>query len=286
MNGIAPPVVTPFDAAAAIDREALASLVSALESAGVDFLVACGSTSEAALMSPDECAIVFETIVEAASVPVVAGTGRAGLHHTRALTERAADLGVDAAMVVTPYYYRHEQSALEAYYRDLADHVDLPIYLYVIPRFAHHHLSPDVIGGLASHPNIVGIKDSRGDLEALEAIIDHTRDEDFSVLTGSARLLPPALEVGATGAILAIANVIPEALAEIIRHHEQNSDRARSLHDDLTEFIEVFDDTGIPGLKAAMAYRDLPGGTVRAPFHPVDDPTVERIQTALDAVRR
>jgi dihydrodipicolinate synthase/N-acetylneuraminate lyase len=165
MDGIGPPLVTPFDRDGGLDEASLRELVGWVEDRGVDFLVPCGSNSEAELMSSDERARVVEVVVEEASVPVLAGTGHPGLRETLDQTERAAEAGADAALVVTPFYYGHDEADLEAYYESVADGAELPVYLYSVPAYTGVALDPATVGRLADHRNVAGMKDSSGDLE-------------------------------------------------------------------------------------------------------------------------
>lgn len=280
VSGLGPPLVTPFDASGAVDHDRLRELVAWVETRGVDFLVPCGSTSEAALLTSRERTQVVETVVDAASVPVVAGTGHPGLRETLDSTQAAADAGADAALVVTPFYYDHDQQTLAAYYREVADSAPLPVYLYAVPGYTGVDLDPDTVGDLSAHPNIVGLKDSSGSLGALAR--HHRRTEDgFSLLAGSADLLASGLALGAAGGILAVANLRPAVAAEVVGVRDREPDRARRLTADLGErHVAVFEH-GIPGLKWAMRERGAPAGYPRSPHQRLDNETREQLRTAL-----
>ena len=135
MEGTGVPLVTPFDGKGDIDESKLAELVEWIEERGVDFIVPCGSNSESELMTVEERSRVIEIVVEAASVPILAGTGHPGLRETTIQTEMAASAGVDAVLVVTPFYFSHTQEVIADYYRNLADLASVPIYLYSVPKF-------------------------------------------------------------------------------------------------------------------------------------------------------
>lgn len=271
MDGVGPPLVTPFAQDGSLDTAALRSLVDWVEDRGVDFLVPCGSNSEAPLMSPAERERVVGTVCDAASVPVLAGTGYAGYEQTRAATAHAATAGADAALVVTPYYYPHDQDALAEYYRDLADEVDVPVYLYSVPPYTGVRLDPETVSGLAGHPNVAGIKDSSGDLDAFQRVERMTVDAAFAPMVGAGGVLASALDVGATGGVLALANVAPDACAEVYdRHRAGDPDAARDRNRDLVELNRaVTARYGVPGLKAAMRDRGAPAGYARRPHRPV-----------------
>ncbi len=286
MHGIGPPLVTPFDEDGDVDSDRLRGCVAWVEDRGVDFLVPCGSTGEAELMTADERRRVIETVVDAASVPVVAGTGRPGLRATLRATRDAHDAGADATLVVTPFYYDHDQQTLAAYYREVAEASPLPVYLYSVPVFTGVHLHPDTVADLAAEPNIAGIKDSSGDLGALVRAHDQTASEEFEILTGDASVFTQALDAGATGGILALANLLPRHTAELLETHEQAPPRARELNAQLVALnAAVTGEHGIPGLKWAMRERGAPAGYPRAPHQTIDAPARDQIRALLADAR-
>lgn len=286
MHGTGVPLVTPFSPSGEIDSDALSAHVDWVLEQGVDFLVPCGSTSEAELMTLDERARVTEQVVDAApgDVPVLAGTGHPGLAETLAQTERAADAGADAALVVTPHYYNHGQAALEAYYRELADTTPLPLYLYNMPGFTGVSLDPETVGSLADHDRIHGMKDSSGDLELFQRFRTATRECDFALFVGGGSIYAPALDAGADGGILAVANVVPERATEIYRLHRASKDAAaRDVNRRVVALNHAITTAhGVPGLKAAMAARNRDGGHPRRPFQPVDAATEDELHGLVD----
>ena len=284
MHGTGAPIVTPFDETGAVDESALRETVEWLESRGVDFLVPGGSTSEAPLMTPDERARVTELVCGAANGPVLAGTGHAGLAATEAQTERAAEAGVDGVLVVTPYYFDHAPETLQRYYETVADASPVPVYLYSVPAFTGVALDPDTVEALATHPNVHGMKDSSGDIGTFQRFRRRTPD-DFELFVGSGSIYAPALDAGADGGVLALANLVPEAASEVYRTHAEHEVDARELSASLVELdVAVTDTYGIPGLKAAMRDRGVPTGYPRAPFEDVDDPVREDLTELVDDV--
>jgi len=283
VSGVGPPLVTPFDRTGDVDHDRLRELVAWVEARGVDFLVPCGSTSEAELLTADERAGVVETVVDAASVPVIAGTGHPGLRETLESTQRARDAGADAALVVTPFYYEHDQQQLAAYYRKLADAAPLPVYLYSVPTYTGTALEPDTVGAIATEPGIVGLKDSSG---ALGVLARHRRrtDGSFTLLAGSAALLASGLAHGADGGVLAVANLHPELAAEVVERQRHNPERARNLTTDLGAYHAAVFEHGVPGLKWAMRERGAPAGYPRSPHRPLDGATQDSLGSSLAAV--
>lgn len=288
MDAIAPPLVTPFDAEGEVDEDRLVRLVDWIVGRGVTFLVPCGSNSEAELMSVEERARVVELVAERApdDVPVLAGTGHPGLRETLRQTELAAEAGADGALVVTPFYYGHDQATLADYYRTVADESSIPIYLYSVPKLTHVTLEPDAVGELATHPNIAGMKDSSGDLEAFQRE-RRLAGEEFELFVGSGSVFAHALAAGADGAILALANIAPERTSEVFDLHQAGKgEQARALGAELVELNRaVTARFGVPGLKAAMRERGAPAGHARAPHQPVCEEAKEELLSLLDIAR-
>ena len=283
MHGVGPPLVTPFRENGDIDHERLRELVGWVEERGVDFLVPCGSNSEAELMTAGERERVIETVVEAASVPVLAGTGSPGLRETRQATAAAAEAGADAALVVTPFYYDHDQETLAAYYRELAGAASVPIYLYSVPPYTGVRLAPETVGELASHSGIAGMKDSSGDVGAFVRTQNRV-DGDFDMLVGSGAVVAQALDAGAAGGVLALANVTPEGASAVFETHQDgDAGRARALNADLVELNHaVTAEYGIPGLKWAMRERGAPAGHPRSPHREPDADAQEHLAALVD----
>lgn len=280
MNGVGPPLVTPFEQSGAVDYDRLTDLVDRLED-DVDFFVPCGSTSEAPLLTPSERADVVEAVADATSKPVLAGTGAPGLKQSRTWTRDAAGAGADAALVVTPHYYSHGQSALAEYYRELADSVEIPVYLYSVPVFTGTKLDPETVGELAGHPNIAGLKDSSGDYEAAVRTLDRV-PESFDVLVGSATILAQALTAGASGGVLALANLAAGPLSDVVDNAD-DPERALAQNRPLVELNRaITTEYGVPGLKYAMRQRGLPAGYARSPHREVGDAGQARIDDLLD----
>ena len=283
MNGVAAPLVTPFTEDGDINERALADLVGWLEDRGVDFLVPCGSTSEAELLTAEERRRVTETVVDAASVPILAGTGSPGYRETERATAAAAAAGADAALVVTPFYYPHDQAALADYYRDVAEAASIPIYLYSVPTFTDVRLEPDTAAELAGHPNVAGMKDSAGDVGSFVRLVRTTADADFDPIVGNGGVFSQALAAGATGGILALANVAPEVAAAI--NDAGDPETARRLNAAVVELNHAVTSVyGIPGLKYAMRQRGAPAGYARSPHRPPDPEARERLDSLVEGI--
>ncbi|MFU8869858.1 dihydrodipicolinate synthase family protein [Natronococcus sp.] len=282
MHGTGVPIATPF-ADGAVDHERLRSLAEWLERSGVDFLVPCGSTGEGPALTTDERVAVVETVAEATDLPTLAGTGREGLEPTLETTERAAEAGADAALVVTPSYYGSDDAALVAYYREVASASPIPVYLYSVPKFTGRALAPETVAELATHENVAGIKDSSGSLESIQRLLDHTHDA-FSVLVGSGSVYAAGLAAGADGGVLAVANVVPELASEIYRlDREDRTDAARERNAAIVELNHaVTSRFGVPGVKAALAMRDQSAGRPRRPLGELDADAKTDLESILE----
>ena len=261
---------TPFMANGAIDFGALRHNVARWIEAGVDGVLVLGSTGEAIHLDDAES----EEIVAAAreAVPtgklLVAGTGRPTTAATIRFTGRAAARGADLALVLTPFYYRHEMTseALERFYRAVGDAAPLPVLLYSMPALTGITISAGLAERLSSHPRIFGLKDSSGDVAALFERIERCA-EHFRVFNGAARSVYPALAAGASGSILAIACVAPEIAVTAQRAYATGDlDGARRAAVTLARLSARLAPHGLGGLKAAMTVRGYRGGICRPPL--------------------
>ena len=273
LGGILPPVPTPFDRRDELDLPALEHLLATLEP-DVDGFVVLGSNGEAAYLDEGE----RDAVVRAARAtipdgkPLVIGTGGESTRQTIDRTRRAADQGADLVLVLAPHYYRGQMrdDPLRRHFEAVAAASPVPVLLYDIPQATNLPLPPALTADLARHPNIVGLKDSSGNVGAMTEILRQV-PEEFAMLTGNAPTLLPALSLGARGGILAVANVAPRA-CRAIADHVQRGDlaEARRLQKELNPLaLAVTSRFGVPGLKAALGLLGLPAGTPRPPLLPV-----------------
>jgi len=284
LTGTGVPLVTPFDPEGAVDHEGLHGVVEHVVDGGVDFLVPCGSTGEAPLLTDEEHARVVRTVAEATELPVLAGTGGPGYRPTVERTRRAAEAGADAALVVTPYYYGHDPTAVAAHYRDLAAASPVPVYLYSVPKFTGVALEAETVAALADHDGVAGVKDSSGDVERVGRT-DRGTPAGFSTLVGAGGVYAHALEAGADGGILALANAVPGLASEVYERHERGDDAgARALNADLVGLNRAITARhGVPALKAALREHGVPAGHPRRPLRPADEDAVEETAALLSA---
>ena len=281
LRGALTALVTPLRPDGAVDEDALRRLVRWQVLAGIDGLVPVGTTGEAPTLSPAErdrvIAITVETVAEGASrgrVPVVAGTGTNDTAATIAATRRAADLGVDAALVVAPYYNRPDGRMLEAHFRAIADEGGLPIVVYNVPSRTGTNVPADVFLRLAEHPRVIAITEASGNLEQI-ARICRDRPGDVAVLAGDDAWTLPILALGGDGVVSVASNEIPGALVALCDAARAGDwEGARRIHERwLPLFLANF--AGGPNpvpVKAALAEMGLlEADVVRLPLLPLAD---------------
>jgi 4-hydroxy-2-oxoglutarate aldolase len=271
LRGVFPPIPTPFDAQGEVDCGALTANLERWNAYGLAGYVVVGSNGEAAFLIEEEKRRVWETARQAipAGKLLIAGTGCESARQTIALNRLAADAGADAALVVTPHYYANMVSlqALLDHYQAVADASPIPIILYTVPKFTHVDLDATTIARASMHPNIIGLKDSSGNMIKMADIIGST-GPDFQILAGSGGFFLAGLAVGAVGCVPALGNVAPQEVVDIqhlfeARRVEEAAELQRRMVPVNTAVTARF---GIPGLKAALDMLGYYGGSVRAPL--------------------
>lgn len=286
LQGIFPPLTTPFDEEGRLDLPALASNVERYNETRLAGYVALGSNGEAVHLSTNERIKVFQTVKRAAAPDKVVVAGINELSTLAAVegTKYAHDCGADAALVITPYFYKGSmtQDAFKRHFLEVADRSPIPVLIYNIPQNTGVVIQPATIAELAAHENIIGTKDSSGDMGAL-ALTLRLSPNHFSVLTGNAGILYPALMMGASGGILAMACLSPSSCLELYDAAlAGQSERARSLQNQISPISSlVTSGLGVPGLKAALDLAGYSGGRARAPMPALDPADVERIKAAM-----
>ena len=283
ISGIFAPLSTPFDADGAVDDRAFEENVEKYGRTGLAGLVVLGSNGEFALLDEEEkvslVARARRRLPE--EKKIIAGTGRESLRDTLILTRRCADAGADAALVITPNYYKTDmgEAALERYYTETADASPLPVILYNMPRNTGVNISSALAVRLSAHPNIVGIKDSSANIVQITETIAGA-DRNFSVIAGSASFLLATLVLGGDGGTMAVANVVPDLCVELYEAFlAGNLSRAREIQFALMEINgAVTSRFGLGGMKAAMDMVGYRGGLPRRPILPASEETKAAIR--------
>lgn len=287
LAGVFPPIPTPFTLEGELDLAHLATNVTAWGRTNLAGLVVLGSNGEYVALSEAEKLAVLARVRESLSTDklLIAGTGCDGTAPTIALTRRAAELGADAAIVVTPHYFksRLDSRAFVAHYTAIAEASPIPILLYNVPANTGLDIPVDAVLKLAEHPNIIGMKESGGMVARIGEIVRGAPDR-FQVLAGSVSFCYPAMAMGAVGVISALANVAPEAcvrLHRLVLQGDHLASRALQLKL-LPANAAVTTRFGVPGLKAALdLVGDYYGGPPRLPLLPLDEAGRAAVRAAL-----
>ena len=266
-----PPIPTAFDAEGHVACRALAENLERWNQYSLAGYVVLGSNGEAVYLTEEEKVCVLETA--RGTIPpdklLIAGTGCESTHQTIALTRQAAQAGADAALVVTPHYYSPKMTAdsLVHHYQTVADASPIPVLIYNVPKFTNVNMDAAAIARAARHPNIVGVKDTSGDVTQLASTV-RLAGPDFQVLVGSAGFFFAGLAVGAVGGILALANIAPVPAMDIYRLFKAGRwDEAAELQRRVIPVnAAVTGGFGIAGLKAALDMLGYYGGLVRPPL--------------------
>lgn len=286
LDGIFAPHVTPFTKDGDLDKQALRTCVRFWVEGGVSGLVPCGSNGEAPYLSRQERRKVIETVVDEVNgkVPVVAGTGSMSTRETVMFTKDAKDLGVEAALVVTPFYFKLSSREIYEHYQSLLEVVDLPVVLYSVPKFTGFSLEPAMISKLASeYENVVGIKDSGGRISGIAEITRLVGDK-ISVLAGTVDVTLPTLMLGGRGAIISVANVFPtmcSSLYEAFRRGDYEKASKLQRHISYLNDVLVKKHNQLSAIKEALKLRGLPGGYPRRPVLPLEGEDKKDIENVL-----
>lgn len=270
-------LITPFDAADQVDVAGLRSNAAWMLARGLDGILLLGSTGEQVHLSEFERALVLE--VGRQQIPadrlLIAGAGLSGTRQTIEETRQAGRAGADVALVVTPSYYQKAMNAanLTNHYRAVADASPIPIMLYSVPPIVNVTLPAESVAALAGHPNIIGMKNSGGDPQMAGLYREAAAGHDFIILGGSAHAAPGFLLTGLVdGVILAAANVLPEAAANLVRAARDGDIAATRRYGELLRRVsETVGRHGIAGWKAGLAARGQVGGLARLPLRNITD---------------
>ncbi|MGB0035525.1 MAG: dihydrodipicolinate synthase family protein [Candidatus Acidiferrales bacterium] len=286
LEGIFPPLTTPFASDGTIALTRLRENIRLYNQTRLAGYVLNGSTGESVLLRWEEIYRLWETAKECAAPGkiMIAGTAAEATVETIEHTNRAALLGYDFALVRTPHYFK-PQMTVEAeaeYYLRVADVARIPILVYSVPIFTHLTVEAPLIARLAKHPNIAGMKDSSGDLKGVGEIIA-AAPREFKTLVGSAPTVFESLQLGAVGAILALACAFPELCVEIYESSRAgDSAKAHSLAQKLIAPAKILGPQyGIAGLKYALDRLGYYGGPPRPPLLPVNEAAKREIDAML-----
>jgi 4-hydroxy-2-oxoglutarate aldolase len=291
LQGILPPIATPFDHRGELYKVKVQHNVEKWNRTGLAGYVVCGSTGESVYLTTEEKLQMWEWVADYAASDkiLICGTGMESVRETVALTNAAAERGYKAAMVRTPHYYKnlvHKMDTQILYFRAVADQIKIPLMIYNWPQVTGVDISPEAVAILSHHPNIFAIKESSGSLEKCIQMIQEVQP-GFQVLTGSASILAPSLAIGCAGAVLAFANAAPFTTVSIWEAHRTRDFAAamdwqrRILR--ATQLVTV--KYGVPGLKYAMDLNGYYGGPPRLPLTAITPEAKQEIEQAFAGLK-
>jgi len=283
-KGVYPAMVTPFTDKEELDVEGMRSNIAYLEEGGVAGLVPCGSTGESATLTFDEHKKLVELTVDAASVPVIAGTGSNNTAEAVELTRYAQDAGAEAALSIVPYYNKPMKTGLIKHFSAIAEACEIPLILYNIPGRTGINIDPETISAMAhEYSNVAGVKEASANFTQISNIIEITRGLEFSVLSGDDGLTLPMMALGATGVISVTADILPKQMGQLTQLClEGNFANARDVHYRLAPlFKALFIETNPIPIKKACDLLGLAGGPLRLPLTTMAEPNVVKLKETL-----
>lgn len=290
LHGIYAPIPTPFERNE-IAYDQLARNMDFWLYSKLSGIVVLGSNGEFVSLSSEEKRKLISTVCDLSmdsNKPVIAGTGCESTRETIELTKYASEVGAAAALVLSPNYYKRSMtdSIIKNFYIEVADASPIPLILYNMPANSSINLSSKLVVELSKHPNIIGVKDSSGNIVQIEEIV-HKSSANFTVFAGSASFLFASLVVGAKGGTLALANVLPNECVKIQELVEEGKyNEAKNLQFKLLEINNaVTSRWGIAGLKAAMELQGLYGGEPRKPLLPLSEKDRVELVNILNKVK-
>jgi 4-hydroxy-tetrahydrodipicolinate synthase len=276
-------LVTPFHADK-LDEEKLKGLVEFHIKNGTKAIIPCGTTGESATLSYEEHDKVIEIVVKQADkrITVIAGTGSNNTKEAIRLTKHAKHAGADAALLISPYYNRPTQAGLYLHFKAVAEAVDIPIVLYNIASRTGVNIEPETAADLAKIKNIVGIKESSGNLDQMSRIVQLC-GEQFNLISGDDSLTLPIMSIGGTGIISVVANIVPRDVADMVDSFLQGDLRhAKKMHYKLLPLVKaMFIETNPIPVKTAMGLMGMIEPTLRLPMCSMKEENTAKLKKAL-----
>lgn len=286
LEGIFCPVITPF-VNDRVSADKLCFNLSKFNSTDLDGYVLFGSTGEAPYVSAQERIDLLKSacdLILAAQKKLIVGTGYERADDTIAFTKQAAECGAECALVLTPNYYKSQMhdSVLINHFLTVADQSPIPILIYNVPPFTGIDMTVNAVTELADHPNIIGMKDSTANLPKLLSLIKACSSK-LSILIGNAHYYPTALMAGASGAVLAVSNILPKECAQVFKNHSDRVyDKTKGPFSRISATVsKVISPHGIPAIKSAMDSLGFYGGPPRKPMLPVSNEIRRQIEDHL-----
>lgn len=278
-------IVTPFLDGGLVDVESLKNLVEFQVENGINGIVPCGSTGEAATLSDEEKELVIKTVVDAVKkrVPVIAGAGSNDTAKAIELSKMAKSCGADALLHVSPYYNKPTPKGLMAHFKAIAGATDLPIILYNVPGRTGSNVSAETTLKIAKEiPQVVGVKEASGNIGQIGDIIKEAAS-DFCVLSGDDALTYPVMALGGDGIISVVSNEIPKEMSQMVKAAlEGNWEKARKLHFEWLDLMNInFIETNPQPVKTALSLMGKIKEVFRLPLVSMDEKNIEKLKEVL-----
>ena len=290
IKGVIPPMITPFDEDDKVDYEKHIKNVEKWNEYDLAGYLVLGSNSETVFLTEEEKLKLIELTVKHKKEGklIMVGTGVESTSETIELTNKAADLGADCALILTPNYYagKMNDQALINYFTEVADNVKIPVLIYNVTKFTHINISPKAVGVLAKHPNIIGMKDSSGNIPQLVQFKSAIGNEDFNLMVGTASAWFPALTLGVEASIMALVNCCPGECVDVQKEFDNgNIEKSIELYERVFPVnAAVTGAFGIAGLKYTCDLLGFEGGLVRKPLLQIrEDEKVKLKEILVDA---
>jgi len=286
LSGVYPPICTPFNQDESIAWDKLEYNMEKWNQENLTGYLVEGSNGEYCYLSKEERVDLVRAVKCLNSDKLLlAGSGCESTKATIEMTSLMAEAGADAAVVITPCYFKNkmDSASLKKHFIAVADASPIPVILYSVPANTGIDLGVDVVADLAKHSNIIGMKDSGGDITKIASLVYSTAGQNFQVLAGSASFLLPALVVGAVGGICALANVLPKQVCELGQLYNDNKlYEAKNLqHQLIAPNNAVTKGLGVPGLKQSLDWFGFYGGPCRAPLRELTSPETMQLDLAF-----
>ncbi len=282
-KGTGTALVTPMNRDGTVNEEDLRRLVDFQEENGVDMLLPCGSTGEAATLTTEEHIRVIETVIDQAKrAKVVAGAGSNCTREAVELTKKAADMGADGILSISPYYVKPTQEGIYLHYKAIAEAADIPIIIYNVPGRTGSNITAETEIRMAGIPNIAGVKEASGKLDQIKDIIKG-RPEGFSVLSGDDSMTYDVMCAGGNGVFSVVSNFLPKEMSQMTNYLlEGNKAEAKKIHDRLMPIFKgaFIESNPIPA-KYIMAKMGFGTNTPRLPLTPLSKESAVKLDEIL-----
>jgi 4-hydroxy-tetrahydrodipicolinate synthase len=287
IKGVIVPLITPLSADGGIDEKGLAQLVEYVIEGGVSAIFLLGSCGEFPALTTEEKIQVVKLTKRYAQgrVPILVGVGETKTRRAVILAEKIVEAGVDTLVASAPFYYHYTQNELLSHFTTIARASKVPLLLYNIPQLVSHTLAPETVAHLADVENIIGLKDSAGDMDVFQSYLNVKRDHpDFGIYQGAEPMAAVSLVRGADGVVLGLANLAPKLCASLYTTaKEGNLSALWDLHDKLIQLRVVQNHKSwLTGLKTAVSLLGICGPMVSAPFEPLTAVQVASVRQTME----